>query len=86
MIPHFLAFEVTKDQDELIVHADERGLRFLAQVASRLADTLANGECDHTHLMTEEWGGVELSAERQGTDSTLLHHVKVIGWPKKDRA
>ena len=86
MTPHFLTFEVSKDQDEVIVHADERGLRFLAQVASRLADTIANGECDHTHLMTEEWGGDELSAERQGTDSTLVHHVKVIGRSKSDAA
>ncbi len=84
MIPHLLTFEVAKHGDELLVHADEGGLRFLAQIASRLADTIAAGEYDHTHLMTEDWGGRELSSGQQGTDSTLFHHVKVIGWPKKE--
>jgi hypothetical protein len=86
MTPHLLTFEVSKDRDELLVHADEAGLRFLARVATHLADTIATGKHDHTHPMTEDWGGRELSATRQGTGSELLHHVKVIGWPQEESA
>ena len=83
MPEHFLTFELSKDGDELVVHADERGLRFLAKVASLLADTIATGTNDHVHLMTEEWAGNELSSEKRGPDDKLLNHVRIVGCPKQ---
>jgi hypothetical protein len=35
---------------------------------------------DHQHLMTPEWGGAELSPERQGQSNRLVNHVKIIPW------
>jgi hypothetical protein len=48
----------------------------------RLADHAARGEVEHTHLITESWGGTGLSAEPQSQTDTLINHVKLYGWPK----
>jgi|LakMenEpi03Aug12_release.lakeMendotaPanAssembly.Ray.scaffolds.fasta_scaffold261020_3 hypothetical protein len=37
---------------------------------------------EHRHLMTKNWGGTELSSDKQGLDNTLYHHVKLFFWPK----
>jgi hypothetical protein len=30
--------------------------------------------------MTEEWGGNELSGEKQGINNKLITHVKIMKW------
>lgn len=46
---HLLTFELSKDGDELVVHADERGLRFLSQAILRLAEATFDWEArSHT--------------------------------------
>jgi hypothetical protein len=80
---HILTFEIGKDAEELFIHGDETGLRLLAKVASHLADDAAAGKKEHTHLMTEDWAGNELSSEKQGTKEKLLHSVTIHAWPKK---
>ena len=83
MPEHLLTFELSADGDELCVHGDEAGLRYMSLQLSRLADHAARGEREHTHLMTDAWGGVGLSGERQGESDTLINHVKIYAWPKQ---
>lgn len=40
-------------------------------------------ESGHRHLMTRDWGGSELSNDKQGLDNSLCHHVKIFFWPDK---
>jgi len=77
----FLTFELSNKGDELFVVADSNGLRFLAEKLTRLAEKADKGQPDHEHLMTEEWGGNELSSVPQGKDTTVLNHVKIYARP-----
>jgi hypothetical protein len=86
MPDHLLTFELAKDGDELFIHADAAGLRYLASALTRLAQHAEAGRKEHTHLMTEDWSGHELSSVAQGTDGSLLHQVTIHGWPKKEGA
>lgn len=80
---HLLVFETSQDGDSLTVHADAEGLRTVVKAFQRLLDHAERGNPEHDHLMTEDWGGGDLSSERQGTDKTVrvVHHVKLYGWP-----
>lgn len=80
---HLLTFELEQDGEQLFIHGDPTGLRLLARSISRLAERAEVGEPDHDHLFTEAWGGWELSAKAQSpqSESRLLNHVKVFGWP-----
>lgn len=72
-----LTFELTPDGDELEVHFDARGAEVLMKYLQQAVE-----HSDHQHLMTAEWGGTELSAEAQGQQSKLIHHVKLMIWPE----
>ena len=72
MTDPLLTFELAKDGNELFIHADATGLLYLASVLTRLAQHAETGLKEHTHLMTEDWAGHELSSVAQGTDSCLL--------------
>jgi Immunity protein 32 len=80
---HLLVFETTQDGDSMTVHADVEGLRSMVKAFQRLLDHAERGNPEHDHLMTEDWGGGELSSEPQRTDETVrvVHHVKLYGWP-----
>lgn len=70
-----LSFEMSKDGDELDVHCDEIGLEKLKAVISQLEDRE-----QHYHLMTESWGGNELSEEPQSEDGNLINKVTIHRW------
>lgn len=82
MPDHLLTFELAKDGDELLVHADAEGLRYLVSVLTRLAQQAEAGRKEHIHLMTEDWSGRELSSVAQDSEARLLHQVTIHGWPK----
>ena len=86
MPDHLLTFELAKDGDELLIHADTAGLRYLASALTRLAQHAEAGRKEHTHLMTEDWSGHELSSVAQGTDGSLLHQVTIHAWPTRGGA
>lgn len=86
MPDHLLTFELAKDGEELFIHADAAGLRYLASALTRLAQDADAGRKGHTHLMTEDWSGHELSSVAQGPAGCLLHQVTIRGWPKKEGA
>ncbi len=76
---HLLTFEMNKEGDELTVHMNQQGLALLQLVLARLQ----NGSSPmprHTHLMTDDWGGDELSSQPQSTDSTLFNKVDLRLW------
>lgn len=86
MPEHLLTFEMAKDGDELFIHADAAGLRYLASVLTRLAQHAEAGRKEHTHLMTEDWAGSELTSIAQSSEDHLLHKVTIHGWPKTEGA
>jgi len=81
MASHKLTFELSSAGDELRVHADVAGLRFLAKRLTRLAEIAAAGRTDHEHLMTEEWGGQGLSSQARDDTAELLSKVTIHAWP-----
>jgi len=81
MIDYLLTFEINPEGDQLFIHGDPKGLRFLSDRLLRLARKAEVGEFDHDHFFTEAWAGNELSPLPQGSDTTLLNHVKAYGWP-----
>ena len=70
-----LTFELTKQHDQIEVHADSEGLAILIKILERVLKT---GQ--HEHLSTPGWGGSELSEDKQGLNNNLIEHVKVILW------
>ena len=81
MDDHLLTFEL--ESDRLVVHANRSGLRLLAERLLRLAESTPEGEHEHEHLMTPEWGGSELTSAQQG-EGEVVHHVMVFCWGQAD--
>lgn len=77
-----LTFELTPDQDELEIFADIEGLDYIIQKLDSLRTNIELGH-SHIHLMTEDWGGHELSNTLMHNDNALLNHVKIIVFSNK---
>ena len=78
MNDYLLTFELSPQKDELHICTDVAGLDYLVNELSKLLDWAKTGKTEHIHLMTEEWGGYELSSSPQV--GYLLNHVKVYCW------
>jgi len=52
-------------------------LQELVEHIKKLASIKGN---EHLHLMTEDWGGEELSNNKQNKKTELIHHVKIFKW------
>lgn len=72
-----LSFEWDAAAERLEIHGTSRAFANFAKVLESLASREEN---DHVHLMTQAWGGNELSSDKQNADSTLINHVKVLMW------
>lgn len=73
-----LSFEWDSESEQLQIHTDKAGLDQLLNFLTKLS---ACDKENHIHLMTENWGGEELSGgERQNESATLINHVKVFKW------
>jgi len=83
MLGYLLTFELAKDGDELFIHVDAEGLRYLADELTRLARDAEAGRKDHRHLMSDEWAGCELSSVPQDPECRFLNKVTIHGWPTK---
>lgn len=81
MPDYLLSVELSEDRDQLVIHGDEKGLRYLIEQLERLIVDTKEAHFNHVHLMTPEWGGNELSPETQG--GTVLNHVEVYCWKGK---
>lgn len=71
--------------EQLSIHADSKGLGVLINRLSQIKAQVDSGNCSHLHLMSNAWGGGELSEFVPEKDGTLIHHVKMYGWTT-DRA
>ena len=69
-----LTFELTGD-GTLEIHGNKHGLAGLRHALDHVLRTET-----HDHLMTREWGGNELSSDRQGDGNRLVHSVKILFW------
>jgi hypothetical protein len=72
-----LTFEWDKESEQLEIHMDKKGLNNLIAQLTKLASYDSE---EHLHLMTDDWGGDELSSEKQNSNAELIHHVKVFKW------
>ncbi len=76
---YLLTFELSKD--ELEIHTDLSGLKTLIDELNKLLKSAEKGLNDHNHLMTEDWGGNELTSVAQSGE--ILHHVRFYCWNEK---
>lgn len=74
---YLLTFELDPDNEILEIHGNQVGLEKLRNVIDSL---LAKNKNDHTHLMSENWGGNELSDDKQCSDNEIINHVKIFKW------
>lgn len=72
-----LTFEWDKTNEKLDIHCSQSGLKNLIK---KLEHLLHSTENESTHMMTSDWGGTELSSFVQGTNTVLIHHVKIFNW------
>lgn len=79
-----LTFENDPEGEKLEVHTDLEGLKYLHSLLGQLIETTEKKGHEHLHLMTEDWGGNELTNEKQGKDNILFNHVKMYFWHDKD--
>lgn len=75
-----LTFEINNGNEQLEIHGDKEGLLKLAKILTEMAE---QNESEHCHLMTGDWGGAELSNDKQGLNNILCNHVKVFFWKSK---
>jgi hypothetical protein len=66
-----LTFECNSDQ-QLEIYCDRDGLATLQRELDILKE-----RGGHAHLMTPSWAGYELTEERQGEHTQLIHHVLI---------
>ena len=75
-----LSFATDADGDQVFIHADAGGLDHLIRSLTHIRSKLDENICDHDHLMTDAWGGHELSERTAEGEERLVHHVKIYGW------
>lgn len=76
---HILSFATDSD-GQLFIHADIEGVDHLNRSLTNPRQKLAQGVCEHDHLMTETWGGGGLTEHTLEKDVQTIHHVKIYGW------
>ena len=74
---YLLTFEL--EPDRLMIHANRRRIKMLAERLLRLAESTPVGGHEHDHLMTQDWGGSGLTSAKQG-EGEVVHHVTVYCW------
>ncbi len=70
-----LTIEYQPRTAEAEIHADAAGLDRLIAILDALRQRKAP---DHEHLMTLAWAGQELTEDKQGDETELLHHLRII--------
>jgi hypothetical protein len=79
MKKYLLTFELHEDDKAkaLAIHGSPEGLENLANILLKLVKNTKEGHFNHDHLMSDQWGGIELTSEAQSKESELINHVKV---------
>ncbi len=79
---YLLTFELGSKNEILEIHGNQKGLEKLKTLIDFL---LAKTSNDHIHLMTESWGGDELSDDKQCSENEIINHVKIFKWVGKNQ-
>lgn len=77
---HILSFATDSRGDQVFIHADVAGLDHLIRSLTYIREKVAGGTCEHDHMMTDAWGGNELTEKVTDADAHTVHHVKIYGW------
>lgn len=77
---HILNFGTDKDGSQVFMHADLAGLDHLIRSLTHIREKVSAGICEHDHMMTDAWGGNELSEKGLDAGTHTVHHVKIYGW------
>jgi hypothetical protein len=79
MRKYLLTFELHEDDKakQLAIHGSPEGLENLANILLKLVKNTKEGHFNHDHLMSDQWGGTELTSGAQSKESELINHVKV---------
>ena len=84
---HLLSFNANESGDAVSVHADRAGLEFLRNAIDTLLRKLDEGLCDHEHLRSNAWAGIELSetmlASEAASGNTTVHHLEILAWTQE---
>ena len=77
-----LTFEISHEDEKLEIHINSLGAKYLINL---LENMYRENKSNHNHLFSENWGGHELTTERQNLnpDFELIDGVKIIYWDKK---
>lgn len=78
-IMRVLTIEFDKENELAELHLNKKGAKYLRELLDKLIET---DEQDHFHLMTKDWGGDELTMEKQNQSEEvdLLHQLKIMYW------
>ena len=71
---------------QVTLHLDLEGVNLLIGELKAIRKQLKKNQCPHSHMMTLERGGGELSAFRlpqHETDRQPVQHLKIYGWNRE---
>ncbi|HKL85103.1 MAG TPA: Imm32 family immunity protein [Treponemataceae bacterium] len=71
-----LSFELRETNEELEIHCNQEGIDTLIRCLE-----LVKKHKTHEHLITDAWGGDELTSELQGQGNKLVNKVTIRYWP-----
>lgn len=72
-----LTVEHDEKKENIEIFCDREGIELLLKKLTFLAN---NG--GHVHLMTPSWAGNELTEDKQGTNTVLINHLKIVLKPE----
>lgn len=77
-----LTFEISHEDEILEIHMNSLGAKYLIDL---LENMFRENKSNHNHLFSENWGGHELTVEKQNLnpDYELIDGVKIIYIGKK---
>ncbi|MFT5832532.1 MAG: hypothetical protein ACI97N_000143 [Cognaticolwellia sp.] len=69
--------ELDQQGETVEMHLNKKGAEFLREALNRL---IKNNVNEHEHFMSPDWGGDELSSEKQNLsdDIKLMHQLKIL--------
>lgn len=81
---YLLSLTTATDGDAVTVHGDREGLLVLRDALDKLLAQLSHGECDHAHLRSNDWAGLELTTtmldKEQRAGCVNVHHLQICAW------
>ena len=80
---HLVSFVTNQDGKMVTIHVDLPGVQLLIRELALLREAIKENDCPHTHMLSAEVAGEELSStklEDQPAEVNNVCHVKIYGW------